>query len=101
MREAQTRMRELATERVERRIAHTLIRLADSAGHRVQDGLEIGFPISRQDIAEMTGTTLHTVSRILNAWQDQGLVTLGRQKVIVRDSRALAAFAQRSGAPLN
>lgn len=94
MREMQTRMRELATERVERRVAHTLLRLAASAGRRADNGLEIEFPLSRQDIAEMTGTTLHTVSRILNAWQERGVVELGRQKVVVRDSRALGAIAE-------
>ena len=39
--------------------------------------MEIDFPISRQDVAEMTGTTLHTVSRILSAWEQQGLVEGG------------------------
>lgn len=93
MRETQTRLRELATERVERRIAHTLVRLAASAGRRAEGGLEIEFPLSRQDIAEMTGTTLHTVSRILNVWQEREIVVLGRQKVVIRDSEALATIA--------
>ena len=45
-----------------------LLRLANQAGRKVDRGIEIDFPISRQNIAEMTGTTLHTVSRILSAW---------------------------------
>ena len=44
---------------------------------RSKQGVEIDFPISRQDVAEMTGTTLHTVSRILSAWEQQGLVEGG------------------------
>lgn len=55
--------------------------------------MRIDFPISRQDIAEMTGTTLHTVSRILSAWESQGLVEGGRQKLLVRDMAGLAALA--------
>ena len=42
------------------------------------------FPITRQDIAEMTGTTLFTVSRILSAWEQQGLVSGGRERISVR-----------------
>jgi CRP-like cAMP-binding protein len=48
---------------VERRVARALLRLANQAGRKVDRGIEIDFPISRQNIAEMTGTTLHTVSR--------------------------------------
>ncbi|MGB3445902.1 MAG: Crp/Fnr family transcriptional regulator, partial [Xanthobacteraceae bacterium] len=62
-RDLQIRLRELATEKVERRIAHTLLRLSRQAGRRTARGVEIAFPLSRQDLAEMTGTTLHTVSR--------------------------------------
>jgi CRP/FNR family transcriptional regulator, nitrogen oxide reductase regulator len=95
LQETQTRVRELSTERVERRIAHALVRLAQQAGRRVKDGgVEIEFPISRQDIAEMTGTTLHTVSRTLSAWEDQGIVEGGRQKVLIRRPHALVAIAE-------
>lgn len=52
-------------------------------------GVRIDFPISKQDIAEMTGTTLHTVSRILTAWEAAGLVEGGRQKLLVRDPHQL------------
>ncbi|MGQ3275325.1 MAG: Crp/Fnr family transcriptional regulator, partial [Shinella sp.] len=51
------------------------------------------FPISRQDIAEMTGTTLHTVSRILSAWESHGLVEGGRQKLLICDTAGLSALA--------
>lgn len=81
--ELQVRLRELSTERVERRIAHTVLRLAQQAGHRTARGIEIAFPLSRQDLAEMTGTTLHTVSRTLSAWEEKGIVDSGRRRVIV------------------
>lgn len=55
----------MSSEQVEQRVAHALLRLAKQAGVKVEHGIEIDFPISRQDVAEMTGTTLHTVSRIL------------------------------------
>src|SRR3712207_2852749 len=68
------RMREFATEPVERRIARALLRLSGQAGRRVGTGLEIDFPLSRQDVAEMTGSTLYTVSRTLREWERRGLV---------------------------
>lgn len=94
LRELQNRLREVATERVERRIAHALLRLVRQAGRRVEAGVEIDFPLSRQDVAEMTGTTLHTVSRTLSAWESQGIVESGRQQVVIRKPHALVAIAE-------
>lgn len=83
MEELQARFAELASERVEQRIARTVLRLIVQAGERVEGGIRIAIPLSRQDLADMTGTTLHTVSRTLSAWQDAGLVQIGRQQVTV------------------
>jgi CRP-like cAMP-binding protein len=90
----QVRLRELATEKVERRIAHTLLRLSQQAGRRTARGIEIAFPLSRQDLAEMTGTTLHTVSRTLSGWEARGLVDSGRRRVIVVKPEALAEVGE-------
>ncbi len=94
LQEAHTRIREMATEEVERRVAHAVLRLIDQAGKQESAGIRIDFPISRQDIAEMTGTTLHTVSRILSAWETRGLVEGGRQKLLVRDAARLQVLAE-------
>ena len=83
LQEAHTRIREMATEEVERRVAHAVLRLIDQAGRKEGNGIRIDFPISRQDIAEMTGTTLHTVSRLLSAWKERGLVNSGRKRIVV------------------
>jgi CRP-like cAMP-binding protein len=89
----QTRLREIATERVEQRIAHALLRLSKHAGRRTPNGIEIAIPLSRQDLAEMSGTTLHTVSRVLSAWESAKLVDTGRRRVMVRDDNALERIA--------
>ncbi|MFC0012702.1 Crp/Fnr family transcriptional regulator [Devosia nitrariae] len=94
LQEAHVRIREMATEAVERRVAHAVLRLAEKAGKPDGDGVRIDFPITRQDIAEMTGTTLHTVSRILSGWEARGFVEGGRQKLVVRDRGALATLAK-------
>lgn len=94
LQDAHTRVVELATEEVERRVAHALLRLAKQSGRKVEAGIQIDFPISRQDVAEMTGTTLHTVSRILSAWEDRGLVEGGRQRIVIRDPHKLFLLAE-------
>ena len=94
LQETHTRVVEMSTEQVEKRIAHALLRLVNQSGRKVDLGVEIDFPISRQDIAQMTGTTLHTVSRTLSAWESRGLVESSRQKIIVREPHKLFMLAE-------
>jgi len=96
LQDTQARVMELSGEQVEQRVAHALLRLAKQAGRPVEAGVEIDFPISRQNIAEMTGTTLHTVSRILSAWEQHGLVSGGRQRIVLRDPHRLHRFAEQN-----
>ncbi|WP_323014116.1 Crp/Fnr family transcriptional regulator [Devosia sp.] len=97
LQEAHTRIREMSTQEVERRVAHAVLRLIEQAGKREPDGVRIDFPLTRQDVAEMTGTTLHTVSRLFSAWESQGIVKGGRQKLLVRDAERLQALADGLG----
>ncbi len=92
--EFQDRYRQLATERVERRLARTLIRLAGQTGKKTEQGVLINLPLTRQDLAEMTGTTLYTVSRILSGWEEKGLVVLGRERVTIRFPHGLVRIAE-------
>ncbi len=91
--ETQQRVLELSTEDVERRVAHAVLRLVNQSGRKENAGLRIDFPISKQDVAEMTGTTLHTVSRVLTAWEAAGLVERGRRKLLVCDPHGLVMLA--------
>jgi CRP-like cAMP-binding protein len=90
----QKQHRELMTERVERRIARALLRLVQHSGRRVEGGVEIDFPLSRQDLAQMTGTTLFTVSRTLSAWEEAGVILTGRRRVTVRQPHRLVRIAE-------
>jgi CRP-like cAMP-binding protein len=94
LQELQDRYRELATERVERRVARALLRLARQTGRKVENGVLIDFPLTREDLAEMTGTTLYTVSRILSGWEKEGLIETGRQRVLIRSPHGLVAIAE-------
>lgn len=81
--EMSTRMLELATQQVEQRIANAILRLINQSGRKVENGIEIDFPITRQDLSEMTGATLHTVSRMLSAWEKQGIIQSQRKQITV------------------
>src|SRR6476469_5618750 len=95
LQETHTRVVEMSTQQVEQRIAHALLRLAKQSGRKVEHGVEIDCPISRQAIAQMTGTTLHTVSRTLSAWEGKGLIESGRQKIVVREPHRLFMLAEQ------
>ncbi|SEQ48363.1 Crp/Fnr family transcriptional regulator [Thalassovita taeanensis] len=87
--EMHNRIAEMATLHVEQRIANALLRLINQTGRKTEHGIEIDFPITRQDISEMTGTTLHTVSRLLSAWQKDGIVESRRKHIVVKDPHRL------------
>ena len=91
--ELQVQFRQLATEKVERRVARALIRLAGQAGRRVERGVLIDLPLSREDVAQMTGTTLYAVSRIISRFEAEGLLDAGRQRVVIRDPDGLLKIA--------
>jgi CRP-like cAMP-binding protein len=94
LQETHARLREMATERVERRIARTLGRLAAQIGKKVPDGILLEAPLSRQDLAEMCGTTLFTMSRTLKAWERKGWLRAGRTKIIILQPHALTTLAE-------
>ena len=89
----QDRVVELATERVEQRVANAILSLARETGRKTDEGILIDFPISRQDISEMTGTTLHTVSRLLSGWDSKGWIKGGRQKITLVEGHKLMMVA--------
>lgn len=92
--ELQDRVGEMAGEKVEQRIARTLMRLVQQAGRKTSDGIEIDFPITRQELAEMAGSTLHTVSRTLAAWDERGVTGSARRRIVVRKLDVLAGLAE-------
>lgn len=94
MGEINNRVVEMATLQVEQRVANALLRLINQTGRKVADGIEIDFPITRQDLSELTATTLHTVSRLLSAWEKQGFVESKRKRIKVCDPHALVVLTQ-------
>lgn len=94
LREFQERLVEASTERVERRLARALVRLAHQAGRRTDAGIRIELPITRAELAQMTGTTVYTVSRLLAEWQRSGIVATERRHILLRRPHGLVAIAE-------
>lgn len=92
--EMQARYRELATERVEQRVANALIRLAGQSGIKSDKEAGIELSLSRQDVAEMTGTTLYTVSRLLSEWERKGIIKTGRERITFTNPHELVRIAE-------
>jgi CRP-like cAMP-binding protein len=90
--EMEERFREISTEKVGPRLSHELVRLLYQVGRRVNGSVEIG--LSRQELAQMTGTTLFTVSRLLSQWGKLGIVSTRRGAVMVCNLQALRELAE-------
>ena len=88
----QNRYQSLATRRVEQRIAGELLRQAERAGAPNGQGIVLSAPLSRQDIADLIGATLHTVSRICSAWEQAGVIETSNRQIVIRDPAALRAI---------
>lgn len=93
MLELEDRFREVATERVGPRVARQLVRLLKQLGRPVNGAIEVS--LSREDLAQMTGTTLFTVSRLLSSWQARGLVIPRREAVTICDVGSLREISER------
>jgi len=88
-------IRSLAVEKVERRVARVLLRLASTAGERTDGGaVRITVPLSRQEIADMAGTVLETAIRTVSKFQKQGLVDTREGHVMILKPHQLVAIAE-------
>ena len=93
LQEAQESIRQLSADNTEQRIAATLLKLGDKLGEPRDDDILIHMPLSRQDIADMTGATVETASRILSSFRRQNLIRSGRQWIALRDLPSLQSLA--------
>lgn len=85
----------LAGERVERRMAHILLKLAARISRPSPEGPLITISLSRQDLADMSGTTLETAIRTISRFTQQGLIRTERGGyLVILDEVRLRAIAQ-------
>jgi CRP-like cAMP-binding protein len=100
-------IRSMAVEKVERRVARVLLRMANTSGERLEDpssgaasagtapdAVRITIPLSRQDIADMAGTVLETAIRAMSKFQRQGLVETREGHIVLLQPHRLVAIAE-------
>jgi len=86
------RFREISTERVSPRLSSQLLRLIDQLGKKSDSQIQIA--VSQRDLAQLIGTTLFTVNRLLNQWEAQGIVRPRRESLLVLNVKALKELSQ-------
>lgn len=92
LQELEERFREISTQKVAPRLSQQLIRLSNQLRQHTKGALEIS--LSREELAQLTGTTLFTVSRLLSNWERQGIVSTRREAVVVRNLQALMQVSE-------
>jgi CRP/FNR family transcriptional regulator len=88
------RLPEVAGGRVETRFAHLFLKLSDRMGRPDRGGRFIPMPLSRQELADLTGTTTETSIRIMSRWGKDGIVLTEREGFLVQDPAALQRLLQ-------
>ena len=94
LRAAHEAVKMLAVERVESRLAATLMRLADREGKPSRAGVELPYHLTRQSLADMAGTTVETTIRVVGRWIKEGLVVDESERLVLKHQDVLRAMAQ-------
>lgn len=99
LRLAHDSVKSLAIDPVEARLAATLLRLAEREGSRSKQEVILPYHLTRQSLADMTGTTVETAIRIVGRWLKEGLVREVGVRLALRDPAALRELAEGEGEP--
>ncbi len=82
-------LKSIALEKVESRIATLLLKLSEKAGVNVSEGVIIDMKLTKQDIAEMVGTTVETAIRTMSKFTKEGLIAVQSGKIVIKDIASL------------
>jgi len=93
MKSSHDSLKNIALERVEARIAALLLKLASKIGVETDEGILIDMRLTKQDVADMVGTTVETSIRTFSKFRKQGLVTDSDGKIFIKDRAGLEAFS--------
>ncbi len=92
MRGSHETLKNIALERVESRIASLLLKLADKMGTDTGEGILVDMRLTKQDIAEMVGTTVETAIRTMSKFKKAGLIREKDGRVVITDPKGLGAL---------
>jgi CRP-like cAMP-binding protein len=90
--ELTNRLTDLTGGRVEARFARLFLKLAQDLGRPAPHGTLIPLALSRQELADMTGTTIETCIRIMSRWGKDDIVRTEKDGFVVLDKAALEAI---------
>ena len=94
LRQALELVRDLSFKQVPHRLAGLLLKLADEYGEETEKGTLINLPLSRQELADIVGTSRETVTRELKKMEREGLLVINRRNITVADREGLTAWAR-------
>jgi len=94
LRDANDLIRALTTETVEKRIATVLLKLAEKVGRSEERGIRLRIQLSRQDLADMAGTTIETAIRVLSKFTKDRLLVKEGKYIIILDRAALTSLSR-------
>jgi CRP/FNR family transcriptional regulator len=86
LRNAQNRLRDFAGARIDQRLASILLMLSSKMGATL--------PFTRQEIADMAGTTTETAIRVISQLKERGIIRSVRGKVIIQDKEKLRLLSE-------
>jgi CRP/FNR family transcriptional regulator len=93
VREFPDTLKNIALERVESRIASLLIKLAEKIGVKMPGGwIAIDMKLTKQDIADMTGTTVETAIRVMSRFKKSGLIKYTTGRILIKDMKSMKAI---------
>jgi CRP-like cAMP-binding protein len=93
LRQTDQKVGNLAFLKAPRRVARTLLDLAQGQGQRAPEGITLNLRFTRQELAELAGVTRETLTRLLMKFQEQGILTIERRKLFIPDPKKLEDLA--------
>jgi CRP/FNR family transcriptional regulator len=93
LREAYSSLKNMAFEKVERRIARHLIKFANNTGEQLESGLKLGVKLSRQEIANLTGTTIETAIRVMSKFKKDNIIAEKGGYIFIKNKHGLVRLA--------
>jgi CRP-like cAMP-binding protein len=99
LREAHATIKSLAVDRVEQRIASILLKLAHKLGSQEQGGVMLNLSLTRQDLADMAGTTVETTIRVMSRFTKAKVIKPVNGKILILDSKYLQRIAEDKETP--
>jgi CRP-like cAMP-binding protein len=88
------RIPEVAGARVETRFAHLFLKLADRVGRPRGHAVFIPMVLSRQELADLTGTTIETCIRLMSRWGKEAILETEKDGFVLANRAALEALTR-------